>query len=110
MKRNIIILITVIIIAGFEISYLIYEIQLSRLGSVTYNGQLYETTGAIPAEDTSARNLSTQIVKLADMGDVTTTSFKISVDNNGMVNITLYPPFSNLASCSIHFLFGLARK
>lgn len=93
MKKNIILLILVTIIAIVEISYLISQTQLMRLGSVTLNGQVYETTGAIPAEDVNARNLSLQTVKLADMGDVTTQNFKLSVDNNGMVNITLYPPY-----------------
>jgi len=71
---------------------------------VNVNGQTYETTGAIPPQDTSARDLLSQTVKLAGMGDIIYQNFKISVNNNGVVTVSLYPPYDSSKQAALGWL------
>lgn len=88
-----IIIIALITIVSFVAYLELNKIHRAQIGSVTINGQVYKTTGSIPFEDSSSRDLLSQLVRLADLGDIYTSDFKITVDNNANVIILLYPPY-----------------
>lgn len=109
MKKYIIIgsIVLVFVVAGvYYFVYLRhpYNTNLSKLSTVTVDGQDYKTTGAIPVEDTKSADLLTQVIKLSDLGTISTTNFKMLVDNDGKVQITLYPPYDESKQAAIKWI------
>lgn len=113
-KKIIIGIIALFLVSGIITTIILYPIykrqsdnintDTSKVGSINVNGQNYKTTGSIPHEDVSARNLSDQIIKLASRGEIDGNGFKI-LDNNGeKVQITLYEPYDQNKQSALKWL------
>ncbi len=97
MKKYIIyIIITISIISLSVLLYISFftkkankTVDITKIKSVTFDGNEYKTTGNIPSIDINSRESFQQIIKLASIGKINNPKFEITTSNDGIVRIRI---------------------